>query len=372
MTAPAGLAAVQAQMSSLQAQIDALSAPAVASGTSGSASAFAKVLGQATPAASGTTSGYATSGYASSGAASGGSASPTAASGASGAAGLTGASGVTGASVVADAKKYLGIPYVWGGESTSGLDCSGLVQKTFSDLGIHLPRVAADQAHCGTAVASLAQAQPGDLLFFGNPAYHVAIYAGDGKLIESPEPGKTVHITDVYQTPTSIRRIVPAAGSVAGVSSPDSAAVPLASGVGRSAEQLTAAGLNPAVAAYAPQFAAVEQADGLPSGLLAAMCQQESGGNVRAVSPAGAQGLMQLMPSTAAAAGVDPFDPEQAIAAAGKIMARNLASFGGSVQLALAAYNAGAGAVHQYGGIPPYAETQNYVRRITAMMAAGG
>src|SRR6185312_9142985 len=119
----------------------------------------------------------------------------------------------TGADVVADAKQYLGIPYVWGGESRSGLDCSGLVQKTFGDLGISLPRVAADQAHAGTPVESLADARPGDLLFFGNPAYHVAIYAGNNQLIESPEPGKTVHVTDVYQTPTSIRRIVPDSGA---------------------------------------------------------------------------------------------------------------------------------------------------------------
>ena len=132
------------------------------------------------------------------------------------AAATTATGGPTGADVVADAKKYLGIPYVWGGESTSGLDCSGLVQKTFGDLGISLPRVAADQAHSGTPVASLADAQPGDLLFFGNPAYHVAIYAGNNQLIESPEPGKTVHITDVYQTPTSIRRIVPEAGTASG------------------------------------------------------------------------------------------------------------------------------------------------------------
>ena len=125
------------------------------------------------------------------------------------------------------------------------------------------------------------------------------------------------------------------------------------------------------MAAYAGQSAAAESAYGWPHGLLAAVAQQESGGNARAVSPAGAQGLMQLMPATAAGAGADAFDPAQAIPAAAKILARDLHSFG-SVPLALAAYNAGAGAVHRYGGIPPYTETQNYVRRITAMLAAGG
>jgi hypothetical protein len=269
---------------------------------------------------------------------------------------------VTGADVVADAKQYLGIPYVWGGESTSGLDCSGLVQKTYKDLGIDLPRVARDQQQVGTPVASLADAQPGDLLFFGRPAYHVAIYLGNNQLIESPEPGETVHITDVYQTPTSISRIVPSAGTTPGG--------PAVGGV--SSAQLTAAGLNPAVAAYADQFAQAEQAYGLPSGLLAAVAQQESGGNPSAVSPAGAQGLMQLMPATASSYGVNAFDPAQAILAAAKIFHANLAEFHNSVPLALAAYNAGPGAVQQYGGIPPYSETQNYVQRITAMMAAGG
>ena len=81
---------------------------------------------------------------------------------------------------------------------------------------------------------------------------------------------------------------------------------------------------------------------------------------------------MQLMPSTAAGQGVNAFDPNQAIQAAARIFKANLAQFHGSVPLALAAYNAGAGAVSQYGGIPPYAETQNYVRKIMATLEAGG
>jgi peptidoglycan DL-endopeptidase CwlO len=278
---------------------------------------------------------------------------------------VAGASGLSGDSVVADAKQYLGVPYVWGGESNSGLDCSGLVQKTYSDLGVKLPRTAAEQQKVGTAVPSLADAQPGDLLFFGQPAYHVAIYAGNNQLVESPEPGKTVHVTDVYQQPTSIRRIV--GSDVAGAT----ATTGTVAG-GTSADALTAAGINGRVAAYAPQFAAAEQKYGLPSGMLAAVAQQESGGNPNAVSGAGAEGLMQLMPATAKGAGVNAFDPGQAIGAAAHILSRNMDEFGGSVSLALAAYNAGAGAVKQYGGVPPYSETQGYVKNITAMMAAGG
>ena len=322
MTAPAEISEITARISSLQTQLSQLSAPAVRSGTS--AAAFAATLAQQTsPPAAATT-------------------------------------GDDGSAVVADAKKYLGIPYVWGGESRSGMDCSGLVQQTFADLGVHLPRTAAEQSHAGSPVASLADAQPGDLLFFGSPAYHVAIYAGGGKLIESPEPGKTVHVTDVYQTPTSIRRItLPAADSGS-------------TGAGKSATQLTASGINGAVARYADAFAAAEQANGLPSGLLAAVAQQESGGNPTAVSGAGAEGLMQLMPATAAGLGVNAFDPQQAIDAAAKILHRNLRHYNGSVELALAAYNAGSGAVDRYGGIPPYQETQNYVRSIVSMLTAGG
>lgn len=266
--------------------------------------------------------------------------------------GTTVSNGASGTDVVNDAKKYLGVPYVWGGESMSGIDCSGLVQAAYRDVGVSLPRVAADQAHSGTPVASLAQAQPGDLLFFGDPAYHVAIYLGDNKLIESPEPGKSVHITDVYQQPTSIRRILSPAAT--------------------STSSWSAAGISSAVAAYASQFASAEARFNLPSGLLAAVAQQESGGNASAVSPAGAEGLMQLMPSTAAGYGVDPFDPNASIVAAAKILSGDLHQFGNSVPLALAAYNAGAGAVSQYGGVPPYAETQNYVARIESTLAAGG
>jgi peptidoglycan DL-endopeptidase CwlO len=337
VTAPTAIAEINSQIAAVQARIAALTSSgsttsASAPSGTGAASAADFASQYAAPAASTTTT-----------------TSPGSA---------VAASGPTGADVVADAKQYLGIPYVWGGESTSGLDCSGLVQKTFGDLGIKLPRVAADQAHAGTPVDSLADAQPGDLLFFGDPAYHVAIYAGDGQLIESPEPGKTVHMTDVYQTPTSIRRIVDSAPDTSDTSG------------GLSATDLTAAGLNAAVARFAPQFASAESQYHLPTGMLAAVAQQESGGNVNAVSPVGAEGLMQLMPSTAAGYGVDPDDPDQAIEAAAKILAGNLHHFG-SVPLALAAYNAGAGAVEKYDGIPPYAETQNYVRSITAMMAAG-
>ena len=110
--------------------------------------------------------------------------------------------------------------------------------------------------------------------------------------------------------------------------------------------------------------------NGLQPALLAALLRSESGFDPRAVSPAGAQGMAQFMPATARGMGVtNPFDPAQAIPAAARLLSGHVRSFG-SVPLALAAYNAGPGAVRRYGGIPPYPETQAYVARILAL--AGG
>ncbi|HBG48227.1 MAG TPA: lytic murein transglycosylase [Cyanobacteria bacterium UBA9971] len=98
--------------------------------------------------------------------------------------------------------------------------------------------------------------------------------------------------------------------------------------------------------------------------LVKAVVQQESGFNSKAVSSAGAMGLMQLMPSTAKGLGVrNPFDAEQNIAGGTKYL-KNLINKYDSVKLGLAAYNAGSGAVQKYGGVPPYKETQNYVKNI--------
>jgi soluble lytic murein transglycosylase-like protein len=91
--------------------------------------------------------------------------------------------------------------------------------------------------------------------------------------------------------------------------------------------------------------------------------QQESGWNSNAVSVKGALGLAQLMPATARSLGVDPHDINQNLDGGARYLRRQYETFG-TWQLALAAYNAGPGAVQQYGGIPPYRETQNYVRVI--------
>lgn len=124
---------------------------------------------------------------------------------------------VTGGAVAATAKKYIGIPYVWGGTNpATGLDCSGFVQRVFKDLGVDVPRVVSDQMKVGTPVASLAEAKAGDLLvsFGGN---HISIYLGNGKAIDAPVPGQTIQIRDAWEQQsnlTSIRRIVPASRGI--------------------------------------------------------------------------------------------------------------------------------------------------------------
>jgi soluble lytic murein transglycosylase-like protein len=107
--------------------------------------------------------------------------------------------------------------------------------------------------------------------------------------------------------------------------------------------------------------------NGVPTALARAVIDVESHGNPRAVSRAGAQGLMQLMPATQARYGVcDPFDPASNIDGGTRYLHDLLVRYHHDIQLALAAYNAGPGAVAFYHGVPPFAETRQYVARVSA------
>lgn len=266
--------------------------------------------------------------------------------------GYSGGGSRRGEQVVAMAREYLGVPYVWGGTDPSGFDCSGLVQFVYDRMGVSLPRVSADQARSGQPVSSLSEARAGDILAWDTGprnvgADHVAIYAGDGMMIEAPRRGGRVQLVPVDKPPDAIRRVLPSeplAGTSA-VSSPSLGRLP-----------------------YADLFQRAGARHGVDPALLAAVASVESGFRPDAVSSAGARGLMQLMPATASGLGVrNAFDPEQAIDGAARLLAGNLQRYG-SVELALAAYNAGPGAVAKYGGIPPYAETQAYVPKVMARL----
>jgi soluble lytic murein transglycosylase-like protein len=127
----------------------------------------------------------------------------------------------------------------------------------------------------------------------------------------------------------------------------------------------------PAGVPYAAEITAAARKYGLDPALLAGLVRQESNFDPTAGSPAGARGLTQLMPATAASLGVtDVTDPVQALDGGAKYLAQQLQAFGGDVTKALAAYNAGPGAVQRYGGVPPYAETQDYVKKVQAFAAA--
>jgi peptidoglycan DL-endopeptidase CwlO len=108
----------------------------------------------------------------------------------------------TGSQVVDIAMKYVGVPYVLGGSSPSGFDCSGLTQYVYAQLGISLPHQSTKQRDAGTRI-SAADARPGDLIW--SPG-HISIYAGNGMQIEATVPGSTVKYSKIWQnSPTFIR-----------------------------------------------------------------------------------------------------------------------------------------------------------------------
>ncbi|GII05964.1 C40 family peptidase [Planobispora takensis] len=194
---------------------------------------------------------------------------------------------VTGQDVVEQARRYLGVPYLWGGtDPDKGLDCSGLVQLVYKKLGVSLPRVSQDQQNEGRSIPSLKQAQPGDLLTFGSPATHIGIYIGDGKMLHAPRTGDVVKIVDMddyYRKPTDIRRILPDAAASATTTAAAAQATPSALNVAPSA--LSAAPATPGTAELLALMAAI------PSGYGAATPFFNGSDVLAQVATASADGL---------------------------------------------------------------------------------
>jgi cell wall-associated NlpC family hydrolase len=110
--------------------------------------------------------------------------------------------------IVETALSYLGDPYVLGGASHSGIDCSGLVMVAYAAVGIHLGHLVSDEDGVATPITQ-AQALPGDIVVF-NDEQHIGIYLGNGLLIQAPKPGTPVDIVPVWTIPHHFARILPA------------------------------------------------------------------------------------------------------------------------------------------------------------------
>lgn len=171
-----------------------------------------------------------------------------------------------------------------------------------------------------------------------------------GTLYEREQDGKTVYSTRNLpgSTPVLQFAVTPPPGSYAHA------------GLGQVGK--------PRTAEHAALFTAAAKANQVEDAWLRAIAHAESGFRANAVSPKGAQGVMQLMPTTAKQYRVkDPFSPADSIGGGARLLADLLRRYKGDRRLAAAAYNAGVGAVAKYGGVPPYAETQAYVAKVDAL-----
>jgi soluble lytic murein transglycosylase-like protein len=237
--------------------------------------------------------------------------------------------------------------------------------------------------------------------FFAYPRL-CAADGGDGKsgqITATDDHGRTIYVNDSVekapahaQAAERARRLlmywsskenrwkpVPSANA-ASMRAAKSAAAEVDQYIGRESSQsanakIAAANFRGTASSPADIDAAIEQAaarHNVDPNLVRAVVKVESNFNPNAVSRKGAMGLMQLMPSTARQLNVtNPFDPEQNVDAGVRHLKQLLESYGGNIKLTLAAYNAGAGAVARSAGVPHYAETQNYVRRITNLYYSG-
>lgn len=174
----------------------------------------------------------------------------------------------------------------------------------------------------------------------------------EGTLYEREQDGKTVYST----------RNLPGSRKVLSFTVKTPPGEPAHAGLGKVGK--------PRVDRFAPQFRAAARKTGVDDAYLRAIAHAESGFDPAAVSPKGAQGVMQLMPATARDYGVtDPHSPSQSIDAGARHLRQLIKRYRGDLVLAAAAYNAGAGVVARYGGVPPYRETREYVAKVQTLYA---
>ncbi len=224
--------------------------------------------------------------------------------------------GVTGNDVVQAALAYKGVPYVLGGESKSGIDCSGLVQAAFGDLGVSVPRLVHEQETVGQPVASLKDAKPGDLIVL-NGNNHIAIWMGDGTVIHAPYPGRTVSVQKAWFDDgdiTTIRRVVPATGDTSTTAAP--AAVGGTASAGAGVSGTGSSGLSEVTKLKAAAMLATSGAD---VGLYSASGSADSAGSTDSSGSSGGASLGSLLASFGltgtSAAGSSSASAQQIIAA---------------------------------------------------------
>lgn len=277
-----------------------------------------------------------------------------------------------GQAVIDAGLEHLGVPYLWGGtDPEHGFDCSGLVQDAYRQIGVEMPKWSRHQATMGVEVPSLDEALPGDVIAFGEPVNHVGLYMGDGQMLHAPRTGDVVKVEGIKRPIATIRRIVspgappaslPGAGPwLAAGSTVASTVTPPPSSTRAAAGDAVAA----APARYQALFTAAGEQWGVDPDLLAAVARTESNFEPDAISPVGAQGLMQFMPATASEMGVDPWNPASAIDGAARYLRTSIDQFD-TIEEAIASYNAGRGAVSRHGGVPPFTETRRYVQKVLA------
>ncbi|MEL7157544.1 MAG: transglycosylase SLT domain-containing protein [Actinomycetota bacterium] len=282
-----------------------------------------------------------------------------------------------GQAVIDAGLQHLGVPYLWGGtDPEHGFDCSGLVQDAYRKIGVDMPKWSRHQATMGVEVPSLDDALPGDVIAFGEPVNHVGLYMGDGQMLHAPRTGDVVKVDTIKRPIATIRRIVspggapavlPDAGPVTSTGAPSAST---ATGAAAANRAVAGSAVAASPARYQALFAAAGEQWGVDPDLLAAVARTESNFNPSAVSPVGAQGLMQFMPATAAEMGVDPWDPASAIDGAARYLRTSIDQFD-TIEEAIASYNAGRGAVSRHGGVPPYSETRRYVQKVLAAWGEG-